>query len=168
MVPYITHIKFQNFTNWFWQFLFLSHIADMLYSIDLFMFLGKTVKKEGVMCNLRKIQSFVYTYPCFSYFSICPLLMGTPLTFIFISSPKLWLIQLAVSPKCLLSTPVWHPVQKMAHFKVKSATFRQKTWDYLIVNYFRLPHGGTSGIISGPYPIRGNFLFQKNIWLLLM
>jgi hypothetical protein len=45
MDPYIIHIKFQKFTNSFWQFLFLSHIADMPYSIDLFIFFGKTVKK---------------------------------------------------------------------------------------------------------------------------
>ena len=69
-----------------------------------------------------------------------------------------------MSPKCLLDTPVCHPVQKMPHSTDKSATFRQKSWDYFIANFFRLHHGGTSGVFSGLDPIRELFLSKKIIF----
>jgi hypothetical protein len=69
-----------------------------------------------------------------------------------------------VSPKCLHDTPVCHPVQKMPHFTDKSATFRQKVWDYFIADSFRLHHGGTSGVFSGLDPIRELFCFKNNLF----
>ena len=56
----------------------------------------------------------------------------------------------------------------MPHFTGKSATFRQKVWDYFIANYFRLHHGGTSGVFSGLDPIRELFCLKMAFFLLLL
>ena len=72
-----------------------------------------------------------------------------------------------MSPKCLLDTPVCHPVQKMPHFTDKSATFRQKVWDYFIANSFRLHHDGICGLFSGLDPIGELFFLNKYLRFLL-
>ena len=113
------------------------------------------------MLNKKNILSVLHA-PLFLPFSRRTQLVCDVLTFTLTSFSDKWLIYLAISPKCLLDTPVCHPVQKMPHFTDKSAILRQKVWDYFIANSFRLHHGRTSGLFSGLDPIRDPF-FKKKI-----
>jgi len=74
-------------------------------------------------------------HPYFSYFQNTAarlvLLFNT-----FTSLPKMKLIQLAVSPKCLLDISVCHLVPKMPYLTDKSAVFREKVQINLLQTHF--------------------------------
>ena len=82
---------------------------DLLYrSIHI---IGKTVNKLGVMSNLRKNQCLVYTCHVFHIFQ-CVVSQRSSLSLHFHIISKTGINPVSNSPKYLLSTPVWHPVQK--------------------------------------------------------
>jgi len=110
--------------------------------------------------NKKNIFSVLHA-PLFLSFSRRTQLVYDVLTFTLTSFSDKWLINTAMSPKCLLDTPVCHPVQKMPHFTDKSAILRQKVWDYFIANSFRLHHGGISGLFRGLDPIREPFFLNQ-------
>ena len=148
--------KIPKVQNTIWSiFPRIPHSSYSLLWRYIHILLKNSEKIGGHVLNKKNILSVLHA-PLFLPFSRRTQLVCDVLTFTLTSFSDKWLIHLAMSPKCLLDTPVCHPVQKMPHFTDKSAIFRQKVWDYFIANSFRLHHGGTSGLFSGLDPLKYN------------
>ena len=144
--------KISKVQNTIWSiFPRIPHSSYSLLWRYIHILLKNSEKIGGHVLNKKNILSVLHA-PLFLPFSRRTQLVCDVLTFTLTSFSDKWLIHLAMSPKCLLDTPVCHPVQKMPHFTDKSASFRQKVWDYFIANSFRLHHGGICGLFSGLDP----------------